>query len=83
MIVILARRSQGVNSKPVNSFAEKFNLTDFYMIGALIVKGLTYSEEKIVNTILKTKNILQNLFFQTEADLRQLRHPRWNTFVNS
>ena len=53
------------------------------MIGALIVKGLTYSEEKIVNTILKTKNILQNLFFQTEANLRQLRHPRWNTFVNS
>ena len=53
------------------------------MIGALIVKGLTYSEEKIVNTILKTKNILQNLFFQKEADLRQLRHPRWNTFVNS
>ena len=27
------------------------------MIGTLIVKGLTYSEEKIVNTILKTKNI--------------------------
>ena len=39
------------------------------MTGTLIVKGLTYSEEKIVNTILKTKNILQKLFFQTEADL--------------